>query len=75
MYKFKFKRRLFWKTLKATGHNYLKDMDKMDVFLVGGGIYSIPNWSKYHLKLEKDWVLFVQKDMEKKTGSSINVEV
>lgn len=59
MYDFTFKKRWFYKTIKAKGHHYAVDEDRMDVFLASDeGIFSIPKWSEYTLKLGSDFILF-----------------
>jgi hypothetical protein len=75
-YKFKWKRRVFWKTYKkCIGHKYYSDMNRMDIFFENGSIKSIPNWSSCYLKLDTDWVLFTKKQMEDESGQDIKLKV
>jgi hypothetical protein len=74
-YKFKFRRRLFWKSIKASGHKLSPEIDRMDVFRPDGGIVSIAEWSKYDLQLGTDWVLFTKKQMEKESGQDVKLAV
>jgi hypothetical protein len=55
MYKFKFKRRWFFKTIKVIGHRYQQENDKMTLFTVNGGIHEVPNWKDCECILGKDW--------------------
>ena len=68
-YKFKYKRRgLFSKllTIKAMGHNYNKEEDRMDIFLASSkGLMSIGKWSECNLSLGRDFILFQKQAMEK----------
>lgn len=75
MYKFKYKKYFFWKTIKAIGHRYDKDIDRMDIYHTDGSITSVPKWSQYHLILGTDWVLYTKKQMEKEAGQSIPLAV
>jgi hypothetical protein len=74
-YKFTHRKRWFWKSIKASGHKYYPEMDRMDVFHVDGSITSLAQWSKYDLKLGTDWVLFTKKQMEKESGQRIDLAV
>lgn len=74
-YKFKFKRFLFWKSITAIGHSYLKDMDRMDIFDELGGVISLSKWSSYDLKLGADWVLATKEKMESESGQNITLGV
>lgn len=74
-YKFKFKRFLFWKSITAIGHSYLKDMDRMDIFKENGGVLSISKWSNCDLSLGSDWVLASKEKMESESGVPIRLEV
>lgn len=74
-YSFKFKKRFFWKTVKAIGHRYEKEIDRMDVYLEKGEIFSISQWSKYDLFLGIDWVLFTKTQMENESGQKIDLSV
>ena len=73
MYKFKYKKRGLWKTIKASGHKFYPEMDRMDVFHQDGSITSIAKWSNYDLFLGTDWVLFTKKEMEKESGQKIEL--
>lgn len=74
-YNFVYRRRLFWKSIKATGHRLDKELDRMDIFHEDGSITSLSQWSKYDLKLGTDWVLFTKKQMEKEAGQKIDLAV
>lgn len=74
-YKFKYKRFFLFRTIKAVGHRYDRDLQRMDVYHANGAITSIPAWHKYTLFLGVDWVLFTKKQMEKEAGQKINLEV
>ena len=74
-YKFKFKKTLFTKTIKAVGHRWDKESDRMDVYHENGSITSIAEWRKYTLYLGTDWVLFTKKQMEKESGQKIDLAV
>lgn len=68
MYKLKIKRKLFWKTYKnVTGHQFLKDVDRMDIFFEDK-IISIPRWSHCTLLLGADFILEQKKEIEKEVG-------
>lgn len=74
-YSFKYKKTagLFWKKIKATGHRFDKDIDRMDVFHENGAISSIGQWSKYDLELGADWVLYTKEQMEKESGQQVKL--
>lgn len=72
-YIFQYRKRLLWKSIKASGHKYYSDMNRMDVYHTDGSITSIAEWSKYDLKLGTDWVLFTKKQMEKESGQQVKL--
>jgi hypothetical protein len=74
-YKFVYRRKLLWKSLKATGHRLDKELNRMDIFHEDGSITSLSQWSKYDLKLGTDWVLFTKKQMEKESGQDVKLAV
>lgn len=74
-YFFTYKRFFIKKKIKAVGHKYIENMDRMDVFLTNGGVYSISQWAKYDLKLGSDWVLFTKNQMEKESGQKLNLDL
>lgn len=74
-YIFKYKKGLLWKSIKASGHRLTPEIDRMDVYLEDGSIYSIGMWSKCDLKLGLDWVLSQKKQMEKESGQDIKLTV
>lgn len=74
-YIFKFKRWFIWKKVKVIGHRTDKDLNRMDLYLPDGSIYSIPEWSKCSLYLGKDWLLFTKNQMEKESGQPIKLAV
>lgn len=57
------------------GHQYQKDIDRMDAYHTDGSITSIAKWSKYDLHLGTDWVLFTKKQMEKESGQDIKLKI
>ena len=73
-YKIKIRRRFFWKTIKAVGHKLVAEIDRMDIFLKDGSIYSVGQWSKYDVILGTDWVLFTKKQMEEESGQDIKLK-
>lgn len=74
-YKFTYKRHLLKKQIKAVGHNWDKNSDRMDIYHQDGSITSLAKWSSYTLYLGTDWVLYTKKAMEKETGQSIKLTV
>ena len=72
-YIFKYKKGFFWRKKEITGHHYIKDMDRMDIFFKNGSVYSIAGWSKYDLILGVDWVLYTKKQMEKESATTIKM--
>ena len=70
-YKFKFKKKWFWRTVSVSGHQYNQDQDKMILYKKDGGIEEVPNWKQCSVKLGADWVIAVQKNVEKESGRSI----
>ena len=74
-YKFTFRRKWFWSTLKVVGHKYLDKQDKMCVYFQDGSLREIKEWSKHEVKLGTDWVNSVKSRMEKESGTSIPLDV
>lgn len=74
LYKFKYKRRFFWKTIKVDGHRIDDKQNRMDLFMADGSILSLCNWSQYDLRLGADWVIRQKKDMEKQAGQKIQLK-
>lgn len=74
-YIFKYKRKILWKKIKASGHRHIQDMDRMDVFLEDGSIHSIGKWSECDLILGLDWVIAIKKTMEAESGQDIKLTV
>lgn len=72
-YKFKFRRRLFFRSIIVVGHGFNQNLDRMMLYLPDGGIREIHEWSKCDCKLGIDWVLAKQKDMEEKSAQSIAI--
>lgn len=72
-YKFKYKRRFFWHSIKAIGHRYYADVNKVDVFHEDGSITSIPKFSECYLRLGTDWVLFTKREIEKESGQQVQL--
>lgn len=74
MYNLKFKRFLFWKTLKnLKGHQLCAELDRLDVFLADGSLLSIPQWSKCYLKLGPDFFLHQKQHLESVTGQDLKI--
>lgn len=73
VYLFKYRRRLWWRTRKVIGHNFLPDQDKIVLYFANGGIEEIPRWKICAVRLGPDWVLAQKKALEEKTGQSIPV--
>lgn len=72
-YKFKYRKRILFKSVTVIGHSFNKDLDRMSLLLQDGGIQEISGWSKYDCKLGSDWALALKKSMEEKAGQSIVV--
>lgn len=67
-YKFKYKRRFFFKTIKnVIGHNFDLDSNRMDIFL-DHKIISIPKWSECEMVLGSDFLLKQKEDIKKESG-------
>lgn len=73
-YKFRFKNRLLFKSVSVIGHGLNRELDRMALYLPNGGVREIANWSKYDCKLGTDWVLAVKKNMEQKSGQTVNID-
>ena len=63
-YYFQYKRYFFKNKIKAIGHKFHPEYNRMDVFHEDGSITSIPKWDQCHLYLGTDWVLHTTKQME-----------
>lgn len=72
-YKFRYKSRLFYRSVTVVGHQYNKELDRMSLLLPDGGILEIAQWCCYDCKLGQDWVLALKKDMESKAGQPIAI--
>ena len=75
MYKFKYRRRLFWKTIKVIGHHFVAEQDKMCLYLEDGSVREIKEWTKCECQLGVDWVNMTKKQLEKEAGISIPLTV
>lgn len=73
-YYFKY-RRFLPKKIKAIGHKFHSDLDRMDVFCEDGSLVSIPKWSQCYLYLGSDWVLYTKKQMEKEAGQVVPLNI
>jgi len=75
-YKFRYRRqgKWFWQTKEITGHQLNPDIDRMDLYLEDGSIYSLGKWSEYDLKLGTDWVVSTKKKMEDESGQNIKLK-
>ena len=49
--------------------------DRMIVYFEDGSLKAIHNWSRCELELGTDWVLFTKREMEKKAGQPIQLNV
>ncbi len=74
---FRFKRRgdLFWKKREVIGYKPMPEMDRMILFSEDGSIEEIPEWAKNFARLGGDWVIAMQKKMEKDSGTSVPLNV
>jgi hypothetical protein len=74
MYRFSYKHKnsLFWKSLKVKGHNYEAPLNQMVCYLENGGLFAIPSWNEYYLRLGIDWVLFTKENMRKESGVRVD---
>ncbi len=73
-YRFKYRRRLFWRSLTVQGHRFDPALDKMILYFANGGIEEIAKWSTCDLMLGPDWVLMLKKGMEESAGQSIPIK-
>ena len=71
IYKFKWKRCLFWHHRKVVGHRYEIDQDKMLMYYQNGSIEEIHHWKDCAVKLGIDWVLAMKEDMKKQAGKGL----
>lgn len=74
-YVFKYRRRVFWSSVKVIGHNYDQPQNKMVLFLPDGSIREIANWSQCEASLGTDWVLARKKQLEQQSGQTIPLSV
>jgi hypothetical protein len=74
-YKFKVKAWWGWKTYRVTGHRYDDAQGKMVLYFQDGGVRELAGWTKRECRLGTDWVLFVQKEMNKESGTQVQLEV
>jgi len=72
-YKFKYRRKWFWRSIKIAGHSYQENQDKMVLYKKDGSIEEIHHWKDCSAKLGTDWVLFTKTQMEKQSGQQINI--
>ena len=49
--------------------------DRMIVYFADGSLKAIRGWSECELELGTDWVLFTKREMEKKAGQPIQLNV
>ena len=73
-YIFKYRKGYFWAKKRVVGHALITELDRMDLYLKDGSIYSIGQWGKYDLQLGTDWVLFTKKKMEEESGQDIKLK-
>lgn len=74
-YNFRYRRWLFWKTIKAIGHDYDDKLGMMVVLLPNGGLTTIKNWKQCELKLGSDWFIATRKEMENSIGMKIPTKI
>lgn len=74
LYRFRWRRRFFWRSLKVSGHRYERDQDKMVLFFPDGSVREIAEWSKCEVSLRQDWVLTSKKLMESQAGVTIPLD-
>lgn len=74
-YVFKWKRNFFWRSRIVVGHNFAADQNKMILYYEDGGLEEIAFWTSCSIRLGKDWVDATRKEMEKKAGLSIPLNV
>jgi hypothetical protein len=76
-FKLKYRRhgQWFFRTIVATGINLEKDLDRLIVYLPGGGIKEIHKWSECDSLVGVDWLVAKQKDIESKAGQAVPVKV
>lgn len=74
-YKFRYRRKFFWKSLRITGHDYNKELNKMIVYFEDGGIQEISQWHLCEVKLGADWLAVRKKQMEVAAGQAIPLAV
>lgn len=74
-YLFKYRRRLFWKTHRVSGHVYTSDQDKLVLYFQDGSVQEVKDWKNCELRLGTDWVAAQKKMLESQTGQSIPLGV
>lgn len=74
-YTFSWRYKFWWHKERVMGHRYEKDQNKMIIYFEDGSLREIKNWSDCEVKLGLDWVAWVKKDMEKKSGQSVPLNV
>lgn len=74
MFKFKYKRGLLWKTYIVEGFGP-QPGDRLALHFKDGSILEIPEWSKCHCKLGRDFFDFQKKKMEQQAGQAIPLNV
>ncbi len=72
-YRFKYRRRLFFRSFVVEGHKYDEPQDKMILYMPSGGLREIPHWRDCSARLGSDWVFAVKKSMEQKAGQAITL--
>jgi hypothetical protein len=71
VYRFAWRRRFFWKSLKVMGHRYEKDQNKMVLFFEDGSVRELKEWTSCEVFLRQDWVLARKKQMESDSGLNV----
>jgi len=74
-YKFNYKKKWFWKSVKVIGHSLNKELNRMDLYLPDGSLISLSNWNQYDFNLGVDWVLSTKNRMEKESGQPVQLNV
>lgn len=71
MFKFSYKRSLFWHTYKVTGFKPNAEANRMLLYFEDGSILEIAQWSKCDCRLGADYFHLLHKKMESEAGMPI----
>jgi len=67
VYKFKWRRYFFWKTVLVTGHKFEEEQNKLILYLQDGSIREIKHWLDCECKLGADWVNLTKESIREET--------